>query len=72
MPQTVDAGKARLTIDDFRSKPAYGGNGDRIDLAYKVYALTHGISEADIRSAIASRDLSKKGPEQSSVMRVDN
>ena len=64
VPHTVDAGKSRLTIDDFRAKPAYGGDGNRIDLAYTVYALTHGVSEADIRSAIASRDLSKKGPEQ--------
>src|SRR5579883_3030740 len=63
-PHTGDAGKARLTIDDFRAKSAYGGDGNRIDLAYTVYALTHGVSEADIRSAIASRDLSKKGPEQ--------
>jgi chorismate mutase len=63
VPHPVDAGKARLTIDDFRAKPAYGGDGNRIDLAYTVYALTHGVSEADIRS-IASRDLSKKGPEQ--------
>jgi hypothetical protein len=62
--QRVDSGKARLTIEDFRTKPAYGGDGNRIDLAYTVYALSHGVSEADIRSAIASRDLSKKGPEQ--------
>lgn len=60
----VDDGKARLTIDDFRSKAAYGGDGNRIDLAYTVYALAHGVSDADIRSAIASRDLSKKGPTQ--------
>jgi hypothetical protein len=64
VPHTTDAGKARLTIDDFRAKPTYGGDGNRIDLAYTVYALTHGVSEAEIRSAIASRDLSKKGPEQ--------
>jgi hypothetical protein len=61
---TVDSGKARLTIDDFRSKPAYGGDGNRFDLAYALYALTHGVSEADIRFAIASRDLWKEGPEQ--------
>jgi hypothetical protein len=53
----------RLTIDDFRSKSVYGGDGNRIDLAYAVYALSHGMSPADVRSAIASRDLSKKGPE---------
>ena len=41
----------------------YGGDGNRIDLAYAVYALAHGASENEVRSAIASRDLSKKGPE---------
>ena len=54
---------ARLTIDHFRSKAVYGGDGNRMDLAYAVYALSHGVSPADVRSAIASRDLSKKGPE---------
>ena len=54
---------ARLTIADFRNKPQYGGDGNRVDLAYAVYALSHGVSQADVRSAIASRDLSKKGPE---------
>jgi hypothetical protein len=54
---------ARLTIDDFRGKPEYGGDGNRIDLAYAVYALAHGATENEIRSAIPSRDLSKKGPE---------
>lgn len=56
--------RARLTIDDFRAKPEYGGDGNRIDLAYAVYALAHGVSKGDVRSAIASRDLSKKGSEQ--------
>lgn len=55
--------KPRLSIDDFRSRAAYGGDGNRIDLAYAVYALAHGASENDVRSALASRDLSKKGPE---------
>jgi hypothetical protein len=43
--QTGDAGKARLTIDDFRAKPAYGGDGNRIDLAYTVYALARPRSD---------------------------
>jgi hypothetical protein len=50
-----------LSIDDFRSNPSYGGDGNRIDLAYSVYALAHGIGEAAIAEAINSRDLSKKG-----------
>ena len=53
---------ARLTIDDFRSNPRFGGDGNRIDLAYAVYALAHGTPETYIRDAITSRDLSKKGP----------
>ncbi|MBN9657144.1 MAG: hypothetical protein J0H49_03145 [Acidobacteria bacterium] len=50
-----------LTIDDFRSNPSYDGDGNRIDLAYSVYALAHGVSEAAITAVINSRDLSKKG-----------
>ena len=52
-----------LSIENFRKKPEYGGDGNRIDLAYAVYALAHGATEDEIRSAITSRDLSKKGPE---------
>jgi hypothetical protein len=52
-----------LSIDDFRRRPEYGGDGNRIDLAYAVYALSRGISESEVRAAIASRDLTKKGPE---------
>jgi hypothetical protein len=59
----VRCGGSRLTIDDFRAKPEYGGDGNRIDLAFAVYALSHGIPDSDIRAAIASRDLSKKGAE---------
>jgi hypothetical protein len=57
-------GNGRLkSIEDFRIDPAYSGDGNRIDLAYAVYALAHGVDEAVIRSAIQSRDLSKKGSE---------
>jgi len=48
-------------IEDFRKNPRYGRDGSRIDLAYAVYALSHGVSENDIRQAISTRDLSKKG-----------
>jgi RepB DNA-primase from phage plasmid len=51
------------SIDDFRSNPAYCGDGNRIDLAYAVYAIAHGVDEAAVRRAIESRDLSKKGSE---------
>jgi hypothetical protein len=33
-------------------------------LAYAIYALSHNIAEDDIRAAIASRDLTKKGSER--------
>ena len=62
-PQFSESHGRRLNIQDFRNKSEYGGDGNRIDLAYAVYALAHGATENEIRSAIASRDLSKKGPE---------
>jgi hypothetical protein len=31
------------TIDDFRADPSYGADGNRIDLAFAVYALAHGF-----------------------------
>lgn len=51
-----------LAIDAFRSNPRYAGDANRIDLAYAVYAVTHGVSDIDIAAAINSRDLAKKGP----------
>ena len=48
-------------IEDFRQNRQYAGDGSRIDLAYAVYALSHGVPENDVRQVIASRDLSKKG-----------
>jgi hypothetical protein len=51
------------TINSFRSNPTYGGDGTRIDLAYAVYALSHGVPDADVRAALSSRDLSHKGAE---------
>jgi hypothetical protein len=53
---------ARLkSIDDFRSDPRYGGDQHRVDFAYALYARSHGVTEDQIRSAIMTRDLSKKG-----------
>jgi hypothetical protein len=52
------------SIDSFRADPRYGGDGTRIDLAYAVYAASHGVSEAEIEAAIRSRDLSHKGRER--------
>jgi hypothetical protein len=52
---------ALKTIDDFRNNLAYCGDGTRVDLAYAIYALGHGVSDAEIRNALGSRDLSHKG-----------
>ncbi len=49
------------SIDDFRNNPMYSGDGNRIDLAFAVYAASHGLAESDIRAAIGNRDLSHKG-----------
>jgi RepB DNA-primase from phage plasmid len=54
----------RLTIDNFRRSAKYHGDGNRIDLAYAIYALSHHVPEEEIRAAIGSRDLSKKGLER--------
>jgi hypothetical protein len=49
------------SIADFRRDARYSGDGNRIDLAYAVYALSHGVPEDQVRASIASRDLSHKG-----------
>lgn len=59
------------TIHDFRSNPAYGGDGNRIDLAYAVYALSHGVPETDVRNTIAERDLTHKGNEARQLQYLD-
>jgi hypothetical protein len=60
---TPPIGWQRKTIDSFRSDPRYAGDGNRIDLAYAVYALSHGATEEEVAAAVRSRDLSKKGAE---------
>jgi hypothetical protein len=57
--------KGRMkSIDEFRSDPRYGGDGTRIDLAYAVYALSHGVSADEVEAAIRTRDLSHKGSDK--------
>lgn len=51
-------------ISMFRDNARYEGDGTRIDLAYAVYALSHGAPEAQVAAAIRSRDLSHKGSEK--------
>ena len=48
-------------IEAFRGDPRYGGDGTRIDLAYAVYAVTHGVDLERVKDALRSRDLSHKG-----------
>ena len=60
---TPPIGRQQKTIDSFRSDPRYSGDGNRIDLAYAVYALSHGATEEEVAAAIRTRDLSKKGAE---------
>jgi hypothetical protein len=52
------------SIDVFRGDSRYGGDGTRVDLAYAVYALSHGASAEELEAAIRSRDLSHKGNER--------
>jgi len=52
------------SIDVFRADARYGGDGTRVDLAYAVYALSHGASAEEADAAIRSRDLSHKGTER--------
>lgn len=56
--------RAVKSIEVFRANPVYAGDNTRIDLAYAIYALSHGYSENDVRQAIRSRDLSHKGTEK--------
>jgi hypothetical protein len=51
------------SIEDFRADPVYRDDGNRIDLAYAVYALARGAGDGSVRAAIQKRDLSKKGSE---------
>jgi hypothetical protein len=60
----VSGNNTSRTIDDFRSDGRYGGDGNRIDLAYAVYALSHGAGVADVEAAMRTRDLSHKGNER--------
>jgi hypothetical protein len=52
------------SVETFRADARYGGDGTRIDLAYAVYAFSHGATAAEVEAAIRSRDLSHKGNER--------
>ena len=55
---------AEKSIEAFRQNSAYGGDGTRVDLAYALYAICHGISAEDVSTALRTRDLSHKGTER--------
>jgi hypothetical protein len=59
------------SIEDFRAKPIYDGDQTRVDLAYAVYALAHGVPESTARDALTSRDLSRKGDRKRQLDYVD-
>jgi hypothetical protein len=63
--KTVTTPNSRLkTIDEFRSDVRYAGDGTRVDLAYAIYAVSHGVPVPEVDAAIRSRDLSHKGREK--------
>jgi hypothetical protein len=59
------------SIDEFRSNPRYGGDATRVDLAFAIYALSHGSSSDQVATALRSRDLSHKGEERRQNQYVD-
>ena len=52
------------SIETFRNDSRYGGDGTRIDLAYAIYAFSHGLDNVTVDAALRSRDLSHKGPDR--------
>jgi hypothetical protein len=52
------------TIEEFRADSRYAGDGTRIDIAYAIYAIAHGMPVDQVSAAIRSRDLTHKGPER--------
>jgi hypothetical protein len=64
-------GHPSKSIEDFRSNPRYGGDATRVDLAFAIYALSHGSSGDQVAAALRSRDLSHKGDEKRQNQYVD-
>jgi len=58
-------------IEDFRANPRYGGDATRVDLAFAIYALSHGADAEQVAAALRSRDLSHKGDEKRQMQYVD-
>ena len=60
-------------IDSFRANPTYAGDGTRIDLAYAIYALAHGVPDAQIDSCHSQPRLDPQGQREaaSRIRRAD-
>jgi hypothetical protein len=67
----TDARNTSKTIEDFRSNPRYGGDETRVDLAFAIYALSHGASDDQVAAILRHRDLSHKGDEKRQHQYVD-
>jgi hypothetical protein len=52
------------SIEAFRADTSYAGDGTRIDLAYAIYALSHGLDLEAVSDGLRSRDLTHKGSER--------
>ena len=65
MSREADAGPVWLkSIDEFRADPKYQGDGTRIDLAFAIYAVSHGVSTSEVEATLRTRDLTHKGTEK--------
>ena len=58
-------------IDSFRADPRYARDGTRVDLAFAIYAISHGLPVGQVEAAIRSRDLSHKGNEKRQLEYVE-
>ncbi len=58
-------------IEDFRVNPRYAGDATRVDLAFAIYALSHGSTGDQVAAVLRSRDLSHKGDEKRQNEYVD-
>jgi hypothetical protein len=70
-PSATTARRIAKDIDDFRSDSRYGGDATREDLAFAIYALSHGSSADQVATALRSRDLTHKGDTKRQDQYVD-
>lgn len=61
--QHIPTTDAIRSIDEFRHDARYGGDGNRVDLAYAIHALSRGRGENEVAADLRSRDLKHKGSE---------